>query len=173
LNRRPNEEIISYGNIIDKRFTGINLEEISRLVQSLYSPTIRINKVPLLQQTLFSRNVPAATIAVGNNPSGIVFDGTQIWVANYGSNSLSKINTIKNELEATVPVGYGPSGVAFDGKFIWVANCGSNNVSKIDIISDMILSSVHVLDSPTGLAFDSTYIWVINNWSKNVMKIKY
>ena len=35
--------------------------------------------------------VVAATIDVGNDPYGVAFDGTYIWVANFGDEAVSKI----------------------------------------------------------------------------------
>ena len=72
-----------------------------------------------------------ATVTVGTSPWGVAFDGTNIWVNNFNSNSVSKINPTTNTVTATVTVGMNPVGVAFDGTNIWVANAGSANVSKI------------------------------------------
>jgi YVTN family beta-propeller protein len=72
-----------------------------------------------------------ATIPVGADPRGVAFDGTNIWVTNTGSGTVSKINPTTNTVTATVTVGTNPEGVAFDGTNIWVANYGSNTVSKI------------------------------------------
>jgi YVTN family beta-propeller protein len=69
---------------------------------------------------------------VGTAPVGVAFDGTNIWVANYGGTTVSKINVSTNTVTATVSVGASPIGVAFDGTNIWVANYSSNNVSKIN-----------------------------------------
>jgi DNA-binding beta-propeller fold protein YncE len=35
---------------------------------------------------------PRGIFPVQNNPTGIGFDGANVWVANYGSNSVSKIS---------------------------------------------------------------------------------
>jgi YVTN family beta-propeller protein len=74
-------------------------------------------------------------ISVGNEPDGIAFDGTFIWVANAVSNTVSKIDPASNVVVATVDVEESPVGVAFDGAYIWVTNHVSNSVSKIDPVS--------------------------------------
>ena len=72
-----------------------------------------------------------ATFTVGTSPQGVAFDGTNIWVANFSSNSVSKINPTTNTVTDTVTVDTNPRGVTFDGTNIWVTNQTSNNVSKI------------------------------------------
>ena len=71
------------------------------------------------------------TIAYGNNPWGVAFDGSHIWVANYAGDSVSKIDAVTGGVVATIAVGNSPIGVAFDGSHIWVANYGGASVSKI------------------------------------------
>jgi len=61
----------------------------------------------------------------------VAFDGTNIWVANSGSNSVTKLLASTGATLGTFGVGSVPVAVAFDGANIWVANKGSNSVSKI------------------------------------------
>jgi YVTN family beta-propeller protein len=60
----------------------------------------------------------------------VAFDGTNIWVTNNDSNTVSKIDPSTNTVTATVTGLSNPLGVAFDGTNIWVANYGSGTVSK-------------------------------------------
>ena len=57
----------------------------------------------------------AATIKVGRQPDEAIasFDGTFIYVVNYGDNSVSVIETASNRVIATVPVGRGPHIIAY------------------------------------------------------------
>jgi YVTN family beta-propeller protein len=68
---------------------------------------------------------------VGSNPWGVAFDGANIWVANSGSNNVTKLLAATGALLGTFPVGSNPKAVAFDGANIWVANWGSKSVSKL------------------------------------------
>ena len=127
---------------------------------------------PLLCMSLglpFNKSV--TPIAVGTYPYGVAFDGTNIWVANYGSNNVSKINVSTNTVAATVSVGAAPHGVAFDGTNIWVTNYNSGNVSKINVSTNTVAATVSVGTAPVGVAFDGTNIWVANYSSNNVSKI--
>src|SRR3972149_11818578 len=59
------------------------------------------------------------------------FDGANIWIAKYWSNTVTKLRASDGAVEGTFAVGTGPVGVAFDGANIWVANSVSNNVTKL------------------------------------------
>ena len=49
-----------------------------------------------------------ATFAVGDAPYGIAFDGANIWVANYGSDNVTKLNAATGAVVGTYAVGDGP-----------------------------------------------------------------
>ena len=70
------------------------------------------------------------TFPVENGPFGIAFDGANIWVANSGSKSVTKLRASDGENLGTFSVGGEPLGIAFDGANIWVANSGSKNVTS-------------------------------------------
>ena len=57
-----------------------------------------------------------ATIPVGTNPEGVAYDAGkgEMFIANYGSNTVSVISDSSNTVVATVPVGIEPVGVAYD-----------------------------------------------------------
>ncbi|WP_395092725.1 YncE family protein, partial [Ilumatobacter sp.] len=62
-----------------------------------------------------------ATVTVKQDPRGVAFDGTYIWVANFGGETVSKIDPTNNSV-TNIVVGTNPFGVAFDGTNIWVTN---------------------------------------------------
>jgi YVTN family beta-propeller protein len=78
-----------------------------------------------------SDGTPLGTFAAGRSPGGIAFDGANIWVANSGSNDVTKLNAYDGTVIGTFAVGVEPNGVAFDGASIWVTNLNSNTVSKL------------------------------------------
>ena len=114
----------------------------------------------------------SATFPINGYPDGIAFDGTNLWVAARGSNSVTKMNpTTGAKVDYTA--GSGPAGVAFDGTYIWVANSGSNTVSKIDPNGTAPGTPINYATgiNPNWVAFDGTNIWVTNLGSNTVSKI--
>ena len=112
------------------------------------------------------------TFAVGDVPVGIAFDGANVWVANNGSNNVTKLDASGNTL-GTFPVGGEPIGVLFDGTNIWVSNFADDTVTKLDPSNGKALGTFSVApgDGPEGLAFDGTNIWVTTARSDTVVKL--
>src|SRR4029077_9341679 len=112
-----------------------------------------------------------ASFAVGTTPKGIAFDGTSLWVANSGSNNVTKLDPATGSVLHTTPVGTSPSALAFDGTRIWVANSGSNTVTRVNAATGTATGTFAVGTNPSALAFDGTNIWVANSGSDNVTKL--
>lgn len=94
-------------------------------------------------------------INVGSKPLGVAItsNGKWVYVANRGSNSVSVINTITNNVTATVPVGSEPYGVAVssDGN-VYVTNQNSGNISVINTTTNTVIATVNVGVYPHGIA---------------------
>ena len=118
------------------------------------------------------------SFGVGINPSGVAFDGTNIWVANFGGGGpgpsyVSKLRASDGASQGLINVGRGnPSSVAFDGANIWVANIRSGNVKKLRASDGATLGTFPVGSNPVGVAFDGANIWVANSDSNNVTKLR-
>ncbi len=56
-------------------------------------------------------------------PVAIAFDGTSIWTANLGTNSVTRINPATGAFTIVpLPSGSSPGGVVSDGTNIWITN---------------------------------------------------
>ncbi len=74
------------------------------------------------------------------------------YIANYGSNTVSVINTTTNSVVATIPVGDGPESVSVnsDGSRVYVGNGVSNSISVIDA-SNTVDATIPVGGYPYGV----------------------
>jgi len=65
------------------------------------------------------------------------------YVANFGSNTVSVIDTTSDTIVKTIPVGRGPTGVALtpDGAFAYVANYNDGTVSVINTSSGKVVGN--------------------------------
>ena len=70
------------------------------------------------------------TFAVGSAPVGVRFDGTNVWVANSGSNNVTKLQASTGKVLGTFAVGAVPQDLVYDGANIWVANTSSNTMTQ-------------------------------------------
>ncbi len=112
------------------------------------------------------------SVTVGSTPKGLAFDGVNIWVANSGAASVTKVRASDGSVQGTFAVGTTPTGVAFDGANIWVTNQGSNNVTKLRASDGALQGTFNVGFQPQGIAFDGANIWTANTFTGNVTKLR-
>lgn len=115
-------------------------------------------------------------IAVQDQPMGIAlvdYGGqTYLYVANYGSNSVSVINTIGggSSVISNVP---GANGVAFnpDLDYVYVSNRDTNKVTLIRVSDNLIMGTINVGSLPNGLAYYNGRLYVANYGSDTISVI--
>jgi DNA-binding beta-propeller fold protein YncE len=66
-----------------------------------------------------------------NSPQFLTFDGSNVWITNYATNSVTVLRASDGSQVGIYGVGINPLGVTFDGANIWVVNPGSNTVNKL------------------------------------------
>jgi hypothetical protein len=108
---------------------------------------------------------PDGDFAVGTGPSGVAFDGSSIWVANAGSDNVTKLRASDGTNLGTFAAGDGPTAVAFDGRNVWIANSGQlrDGLTKLRASDGVALGTFgggsHT--KPSALAFDGSRIWLV------------
>jgi len=124
-----------------------------------------------------SSNTIVKTITGFNVPFAVDYDGTNLWVANNGNGTVSKVyigtDSASGNIVSTVSLtaGSNPTAVCFDGANIWSSNQTTNKVTKILASTGAIVNSYSVGTSPQDICFDGTNIWTANSGSNNVTKI--
>jgi DNA-binding beta-propeller fold protein YncE len=105
------------------------------------------------------------TFKVGGAPIGIVFDGTNIWVANSNQGTVSKLRARDGKLLGTFVVPGSPYGLVFDGARIWVS--GDQGVTELRVGDGKILHFYYTpTTQTTGIVFTGANIWV-TGWNNN------
>ena len=104
-----------------------------------------------------------ATFNVGSGsqsaPSGLAFDGTNMWITAFADNAVIKM-ALDGSVLGTYSVGSGPKSLVFDGANMWVANTGSNTVTKLRASDGALLDTFDVDGSPSCVVFDGINVWV-------------
>jgi hypothetical protein len=96
---------------------------------------------------------------VGNNPTGIVFDGFYIWVLNQNDSTLTKISAREGSMIGTYPTRVNPGQQAtltFDGTYIYVSS--PRGVTKHAASNGSIVGGCSLSATSGGMAFDGTYV---------------
>jgi hypothetical protein len=103
------------------------------------------------------------TITEGNNPEFPVFDGTNIWVPNFSSDTVTVVRASTGAILATLTGNglNGPRVAAFDGERILVTNQLGNSVSLWKAADLSPLGSVNFgSTSPQGACSDGLNFWI-------------
>jgi YVTN family beta-propeller protein len=84
-------------------------------------------------------------------------DGGEIFVSNFGSDSISEISTWTNEVLSTYTIGSKPVHgiVSSDNSTLWVANFGADLISIYSIDDGKLVATVHTGSAPDALAFSA------------------
>jgi hypothetical protein len=105
--------------------------------------------------------VVTTVATVGGNPSGIAFDGSRIWTANF-SGSLSIVLPAPSTPWSSTTVSSGfqaLAGALYDGSNVWMTDNFAGTLLKLDS-SGSILQTVTVGLAPLYPIFDGSNIWV-------------
>jgi len=118
----------------------------------------------------FAQN-PLTVPAGVDEPFGVAFDGTSIWVTSASSTNVAKIRVSDGAILGTFAVRQGGSdsglrGIAFDGANLWVAyfvpNTTNGTVTKVRASDGATLGTFSVGANAYGVVFDGANIWVSN-----------
>ena len=111
------------------------------------------------------------TFNAGTGPTGVAFDGTNIWVTNIISNNVTEFQASNGSVLGTFNAGLGPMGVAFDGTNIWIADMSGNNVTRLRASDGAPMGTFSAGSAPEGIAFDGVFIWVTNHSGSSASKL--
>ena len=134
-------------------------------------PGVGLNPLQVAILRWYQANVTGLQFPVGSGPSGVAFDGANIWVSNRFDNTVSKLRASDGTNLGAFAVGSQPIGVAFDGANIWVANYASGTVTELRASDGTVLGSFAAGTGPVAVGFDGTNIWVVNGGSNTVSKM--
>ena len=119
-----------------------------------------------------------ALLDVGRTPVSLTLkpDGGEMFVCNFGSDSISIIETYTDEVGSSLEIGQHPSHgtVTVDNSRLYVSNFGSNSIAVYDIDIGRRLASLTVGSHPDALALtpDQNYLLVLDTESGDVTVIQ-
>jgi DNA-binding beta-propeller fold protein YncE len=116
--------------------------------------------------------VTTASSALGDEPLGIAFDGTNIWTANIGPPTSVSIIDPQTYAATTVGTGFASlRGVLYDGAHIWVTDRNAGTLLKLSP-AGAILQTVTVGTHPLLPVFDGANIWVPNGGDNSISVVQ-
>jgi hypothetical protein len=108
---------------------------------------------------------------------GIVYDGSNIWVTDFNTNALHKLNA-NGSIAQTITMGTRPLHPVFDGTNLWVPNSDSNSLTVVrvkDAVGNPLANAFVLatltgngLSEPNSVAFDGERILAANRLNSSV-----
>jgi transglutaminase-like putative cysteine protease/streptogramin lyase len=117
----------------------------------------------------------------GNYPTGLTFDGTNLWLADYKADKLFCIDPSTGKVLRSIPSpAYWPEGLTWDGEALWNADIKGGiplsenydgKIYRVDPTDGTILRMIQSPGiSPRGLAWDGEYLWCVDDANGEVIQ---
>lgn len=105
--------------------------------------------------------------------TGLTWDGTALWVADYKTDKLSRIDPSNGNVIREIPSpGFWPAGLAWDGQALWNVDQNRRRIFRVDPESGRILFELEAPSSnPTGLTWDGNTLWLADGKANKIMKL--
>jgi hypothetical protein len=104
-------------------------------------------------------------------PSGIIFDGENIWSISSIGHLVVKIRASDAAIIATYTIdSLGSFYLTYDGANIWVTNYLNDTVTKLRASDGVVLGTFDGGHSPAGITFDGGNIWVASYLDSSLRK---
>jgi transglutaminase-like putative cysteine protease len=109
----------------------------------------------------------------GSTPTGLTFDGRDLWVADRLADTLYALDPTTGEARRQIPApGFIPRGLAWDGSHLWCVDGEENRISRLDPNTGVTVRS---FESPTpnphGLTWDGSDLWLADQSEDVLCKI--
>ncbi|MGA7155447.1 MAG: YncE family protein [Acidobacteriaceae bacterium] len=130
---------------------GLALDEASGTLYSGRTGDAEIAALKIATNTL-------TAIPTGAIPCALAIDAKrhEIYVVDYGDNSVTVLDSLSGRRLATIPVGSAPEAIAMDPKrhLVFIANTHGNTISIVDEITHQVIATLKTSANPYGLAFN-------------------
>ena len=117
-------------------------------------------------------DVGMSRIEVGEKPSDVAVDANWVWVANEGSDDVSRIDPDADRVDATVEVGDGPRSVATGDGAVWVTNIEGASVTRIDPENaKRVGTPIELGERPNDVSVGEGAVWVTDVFNGTLSRI--
>jgi len=97
------------------------------------------------------------TISTGSSPQGLVASDNQLYIAEYGDNTVSVVDLAGNGNQSRMTVGFGPTRLLDTGNQLFVSNYEDGSLSVLEPGLLGVIQEIYGLGSPKEMVFDSFY----------------
>jgi transglutaminase-like putative cysteine protease/sugar lactone lactonase YvrE len=116
----------------------------------------------------------------GDYPTGLTFDGENLWLADRETNKIYMISSKNGRRVRRIETpGFWPAGLTWDGEALWCSDVKGGlplsenyegKIYRIDLKTSTVLKTLQApCKSPRGLAWDGKYLWCSDNTSDELI----
>jgi hypothetical protein len=143
----------------------VTREQMAAFVSRTLEQSIRRNNLRAVTKKWYLPPDPTGITVrgVGDQPQAVEFDGTDLWVANKGSDTIQRFRTSDGQILQTFTGATDVSQiVAARGRIFAI---GSSNLYFIDPTAGAgpVSTLIGGLSTPNGIAFDGARVWTANS----------
>ena len=144
---------------------------MKRITRILFPVLVFVLISPALQA--YPGKVIQSFALPGKFCTGLTFDGHHLWVADYKTDHIYKLDPSSGAVLHQIPSpGFWPTGLAWDGEYLWNADRGQDRIYKIDPEDGTVLWTIESPSrEPEGLTWDGTTLWLGDAAANTIMKI--
>jgi YVTN family beta-propeller protein len=98
-------------------------------------------------------------LSVATAPCAAAAGGRFVWVSEYGSPYLVKINPATNKVMARTRIGFGSCGLGYGAGSMWVEDTSSSTISRVSVTTGKRLKAIPVGATPYDATFAFGAAW--------------
>lgn len=111
-------------------------------------------------------------VPVGQSPTAVTHAAGSVWVANGGTDTVTRINPRTHAVVEEIPVGGNPVALAATTSDVWVVNAADGTVDRINTTVNRVVGDpIRVGNQPSAIASGPSGVWVANTGDDTVQRI--
>lgn len=109
----------------------------------------------------------------GKCPTGLCFDGKNLWIADRLSDSLYSVDMNNGKIvKAMEAPGFHIVGLTWDGECLWTLDKEEMRLFRIDVLTGITVKSFECpAVNPSGMGFDGKDLWICDEAADKLIKI--
>jgi len=94
----------------------------------------------------------SVVIHVGAGPTGVTYGAGSLWTANYGTDTVSRVDPVHQKVVKTIELGNKPFAIAFAAGSVWVGDFDAAYVYRIDPATNKSIAAIPVGSNVAAIA---------------------
>ena len=110
-------------------------------------------------------------VSIAAAPCAAAAGGRFVWVSEYGSPYLVRINPKTNKVVGKTRIGFGSCGLAYGAGSMWVEDTSSSTISRVSVATGKRLKAIPVGSTPYDATFAAGAAWTTANGKSELERI--